>query len=90
MELSLATTTKSYTMPLERDHQRWTMTETRNLIRMCRLEDFTTEEMARRLDRTPTAIRYRLAKLFVEHMDGREATDENIKDVSNWLVNVGE
>lgn len=77
-------------MPLERDHQRWTMTETRNLIRMCRLEDFTTEEMARRLDRTPTAIRYRLAKLFVEHMDGREATDENIKDVSNWLVNVGE
>jgi hypothetical protein len=90
MELSLATTTKSYTMPLERDHQRWTMTETRNLIRMCRLEDFTTEEMARRLDRTPTAIRYRLAKLFVEHMDGRETTDENIKDVSNWLVNVGE
>jgi hypothetical protein len=57
---------------------------------MCRLEDFTTEEMARRLDRTPTAIRYRLAKLFVEHMDGRETTDENIKDVSNWLVNVGE
>jgi hypothetical protein len=90
MELSLAVTTKSYTMPLERDHQRWTMTETRNLIRMCRLEDFTTEEMARRLDRTPTAIRYRLAKLFVEHMDGRETTDENIKDVSNWLVNVGE
>jgi DNA-directed RNA polymerase specialized sigma24 family protein len=66
------------------------MTETRNLIRMCRLEDYTTEEMARRLDRTPNAIRYRLAKLFVEHMDGRETTDENIRDVSNWLVNVGE
>ena len=77
-------------MPALRDHERWTTTDTRNLIRMCRLEDFTTEEMARRLDRTPTAIRYRLAKLFVEHMDGRETTDENIKDVSNWLVNVGE
>jgi hypothetical protein len=46
--------------------------------------------MARRLDRTPDAVRYRLAKLFVEHMDGREATDENIRDVSDWLVNVGE
>jgi hypothetical protein len=90
MELSLAVTTKSYTMPALRDHERWTMTETRNLIRMCRLEDCTTEEMARRLDRTPTAIRYRLAKLFVEHMDGRETTDENIKDVTDWLVNVGE
>jgi hypothetical protein len=57
---------------------------------MCRLEDCTTEEMAQRLERTPDAVRYRLAKLFVEHMDGREATDENIKDVSDWLVNVGE
>jgi hypothetical protein len=46
--------------------------------------------MAERLERTPDAVRYRLAKLFVEHMDGREATDENIKDVSDWLVNVGE
>jgi hypothetical protein len=57
---------------------------------MCRLEDCTTEEMARRLDRTPTAVRYRIAKLFVEHMDGREPTDENIKDVTDWLVNVAE
>lgn len=90
MEISLASTTDTYKMPVARDHQRWTMTETRNLIRMCRLEDCTTEEMARRLDRTPTAVRYRLAKLFVEHMDGREPTDENIKDVTDWLVNVSE
>lgn len=90
MELSLATTTNSYTMPALRDHERWTMTETRNLIRMCRLEECTTEEMARRLDRTPTAVRYRLVKIFAEHMDGREPTDENIKDVSDWLVNVAE
>jgi|LauGreDrversion4_2_1035121.scaffolds.fasta_scaffold248907_2 hypothetical protein len=90
MEISLAMTTNSYTMPALRNNQRWTMTETRSLIRMCRLEDCTTEEMAQRLERTPDAVRYRLAKLFVEHMDGREATDENIKDVSDWLVNVGE
>lgn len=90
MEISSSTTTNSYTMPALRNNQRWTMTETRSLIRMCRLEDCTTEEMAQRLERTPDAVRYRLAKLFVEHMDGREATDENIKDVSDWLVNVGE
>ena len=90
MEIRLAMTTKSYTMPALRDHERWTTTDTRSLIRMCRLEDCTTEEMARRLDRTPTAIRYRLVKLFAEHMDGREATDENIKDVSDWFVKVGE
>jgi len=90
MELSLAMTTNSYTMPALRNNQRWTMTETRSLIRMCRLEDCTTEQMAQRLERTPDAVRYRLAKLFVEHMDGREATDENIRDVSDWLVNVGE
>jgi hypothetical protein len=90
MEISLAMTTNSYTMPALRNNQRWTMTETRSLIRMCRLEDCTTEEMAQRLERTPDAIRYQLAKLFVEHMDGREATDENIKDVSDWLVNVGQ
>ena len=90
MELSLAMTTKSYTMPALRNNQRWTMTETRSLIRMCRLEDCSTEEMARRLERTPDAIRYQLLKVFAEHMDGREATDENIKDVSDWLMNVGE
>jgi hypothetical protein len=45
----------------------------------------TPELMAATLGRTEEAIRYRLAKIIHEHLDGR--TDEaSIKEVSNWLL----
>lgn len=72
-----------------RNNKPWTVTETRDLIRMCRHEDNSVENMAFRLGRTPESIRYHLLKLFAEHMEGREPTDENIQDVSDWLVAAG-
>jgi hypothetical protein len=49
----------------------------------------TPDQMAHELGRTDEAIRYRLLKIFVEHMDGRDPSEENIQDVSKWLVAVG-
>ena len=72
-----------------RNNQKWTVTEDRQLIRMCRHEDNSVGDMADRLNRTPEAIRYRLLKIFAAHMEGREPTDENIQDVSDWLVKPG-
>ncbi len=72
-----------------RNNQKWTVTEDRQLIRMCRHEDNSVSDMADRLNRTPEAIRYRLLKIFAAHMEGREPTDENIQDVSDWLVKPG-
>ena len=72
-----------------RNNKKWNVMEERELIRMCRLENNTVSEMADRLDRTPESIRYRLLKIFAAHMEGREPTDENIQDVSDWLVSAG-
>lgn len=72
-----------------RNNKKWTVTEERELIRMCRHEDNNVSDMAERLDRTPESIRYRLVKIFAEHMEGREPTEENIQDVSDWLVHPG-
>jgi hypothetical protein len=72
-----------------RNNKKWTVTEERNLIRMCRHENNTVNEMADRLNRTPESIRYRLLTIFAAHMEGREPTDENIQDVSDWLVSAG-
>ena len=83
------TTTKRTGEVSARNNMKWTKTEERNLIRMCRLTDMTPDQMAHELGRTDEAIRYRLLKIFVEHMDGRDPSEENIQDVSKWLVAVG-
>jgi len=72
-----------------RNNKKWTVTEERELIRMCRHERNSVSDMADRLNRSPESIRYRLLKIFAEHMEGREPTDENIQDVSDWLVQPG-
>lgn len=72
-----------------RNNKKWTVTEERELIRMCRHENNNVSDMADRLNRTPESIRYRLLKIFAAHMEGRESTDENIQDVSDWLVHPG-
>jgi len=82
------TTKRSVPLP-SRNNKKWTVTEERDLIRMCRLENNSVSDMADRLNRTPQSVRYRLLKIFVAHMEGREATNENIQDVSDWLVSVG-
>lgn len=84
-----STSTKRATPLPARNNKKWTVTEDRQLIRMCRHENNNVSEMADRLNRTPEAIRYRLLKIFAAHMEGREPTDENIQDVSDWLVKPG-
>lgn len=85
-----ATRSPKRSVPLpSRNNTKWTVTEERELIRMCRLENNSVNDMADRLNRTPESVRYRLLKIFAAHMEGREPTDENIQDVSDWLVSAG-
>jgi len=80
-----ATTPKRSTPMPARNNLKWTKTEERDLIRMCRQTEMAPNEMAFVLRRTEVAVRYRLAKIFHEHLDGR--TDEaSVAEVSNWLL----
>lgn len=65
--------------------RRWTVTEERELIRLCRHTDMKPDEIAERLNRSEEAVRYRLAKIFLEHLDGR-TDDEAVQEVSDWLL----
>lgn len=68
-----------------RDGKKWLQSEERELIRMCRHENLTVNEMAARMRRSPHSIAYRLTKTMLEHLDGR--TDESsIKEVSDWIL----
>lgn len=74
----------SSTIPINHGKQ-WTVTDQRMLIRMCRHTEMTPAIMAATLGRTEESIRYRLARLIHEHLDGR--TDEaSIREVSDWLL----
>ena len=65
--------------------KQWTVTDQRTLIRMCRHTEMTPAIMAATLGRSEESIRYRLARLIHEHLDGR--TDEaSIREVSDWLL----
>lgn len=65
--------------------EKWTQLEERVLLKMTRQFGMTEEEIAASLCRSVPAVRYRLAKIFHEHLDGR--TDpESIWEVSNWIL----
>jgi hypothetical protein len=65
--------------------KQWTVTDQRTLIRMCRHTEMTPDIMAATLGRTEESIRYRLARLIHEHLDGR-TDDASIREVSDWLL----
>jgi hypothetical protein len=65
--------------------KQWTVTDQRTLIRMCRHTEMTPAIMAATLGRSEESIRYRLARLIHEHLDGR-TDDASIREVSNWLL----
>jgi len=67
------------------NNKKWTTTDQRTLIRMCRQTDMTPDIMATTLGRTEESIRYRLAKIIHEHLDGR-TDDASIREVSDWLL----
>jgi hypothetical protein len=65
--------------------KQWTVTDQRTLVRMCRHTEMTPAIMAATLGRSEESIRYRLARLIHEHLDGR-TDDASIREVSNWLL----
>lgn len=67
------------------DKKTWSTEDQRTLLRMCRQMDVMPETMAAVLGRSEEAIRYRLAKIVHEHLDGRK-DEASIKEVSNWLL----
>jgi len=67
------------------NNKKWTVADQRTLIRMCRQTDMTPDIMAATLGRTEEAIRYRLAKIIHEHLDGR-TDNASIREVSDWLL----
>ena len=67
------------------NNKKWTTTDQRTLIRMCRQTSWQPDIMVATLGRSEESIRYRLAKIIHEHLDGR--TDEaSIREVSDWLL----
>jgi len=52
---------------------------------MCRHTEMTPAIMAATLGRSEESIRYRLAKIIHEHLDGR-TDDASIREVSDWLL----
>jgi hypothetical protein len=67
------------------NNKKWSKTDERTLIRLCRHTEMTPDLMAVTLGRTEEAIRYRLANIMHEHLDGR-TDNASIKEVSNWLL----
>jgi hypothetical protein len=65
--------------------KQWTVTDQRMLIRMCRHTEMTPASMAVMLGRSEESIRYRLARLIHEHLDGR-TDDASIREVSDWFL----
>ena len=96
MDMTSTKKSTSYKMPATRSintkravkqtrPEKWTQLEERVLIKMTRHLGLSEDEIARSLCRSVPAVRYRLAKIFHEHLDGR--TDaESIQEVSDWLL----
>ena len=67
------------------NNKKWSTEDQRTLLRMCRQMDLMPETMAAVLGRSEDAIRYRLAKIVHEHLDGR-TDQESIREVSDWIL----
>ena len=65
--------------------KKWSVKDHLTLIRMCRHTETTPDIMAATLGRSEEAIRYHLAKIIHEHMDGR-TDDASIREVADWLL----
>jgi hypothetical protein len=67
------------------NNKKWSSKDHRTLLRMCRQMDLMPETMAAVLGRSEEAIRYRLANIVHEHLDGRK-DQASIKEVSDWIL----
>lgn len=69
-----------------REGKKWTVTEEREMIRMSRHYQMPETEIARTLNRSVESVRFRLLKIFAEHLTGFDDSEQGISEVSDWLV----
>jgi len=69
-----------------REGKKWTVTEERDLIRMSRHLQLSENKIATVLNRSVESVRFRLLKIFAEHLTGFDDAERGISEVSDWLV----
>ena len=69
-----------------REGLKWTVTEERDMIRMSRHLQLSESKIARVLNRSVEGVRFRLLKVFAEHLTGFDDSERGISEVSDWLV----
>lgn len=84
-KMSYSTRSRSSTRPA-REGQKWTVTEERDLIRMSRHLQMSENKIAVVLNRSVEGVRFRLLKIFAEHLTGFDDAERGIGEVSDWLV----
>ena len=83
--MSYSARSRSSTKPA-REGQKWTVTEERDLIRMSRHLQLSENNIATVLNRSVESVRFRLLKIFAEHLTGFDDAERGISEVSDWLV----
>ena len=71
---------------MSREGKKWTITEERDMIRMSRHKQMAESAIARQLDRSVESVRFRLLKVFREHLEGFDDMEQGISEFSDWLV----
>ena len=69
-----------------REGKKWTVTEEREMIRMSRHYQMSESEIARTLNRSVEGVRFRLLKVFADHLTGFDDSEQGISEISDWLV----
>ena len=69
-----------------REGKKWTISEEREMVRLSRHKNMTETAIADRLDRSRESVKFRLLKVFREHLEGFDDYDQGISEVSDWLV----
>lgn len=84
-----ATRTRSnfvVTVKPSREGKKWSVTEEREMIRLSRHYQMPESEIARTLNRSVEGVRFRLLKVFADHLTGFDDSERGISEVSDWLV----
>ena len=67
---------------VNKNGERWTQQEERNMVNMLRHDNMNVTEVANALHRSPLAVHYRIDKVLTEHM-GED--DVGLLEASKWL-----
>lgn len=80
--------TRSFTVTVKpsREGKKWSVTEEREMIRLSRHYQMPDSEIARTLNRSVEGVRFRLLKVFADHLTGFDDSEQGISEVSDWLV----